>query len=35
MIEGTALLRDPADNPAQDQNGKPWYMLAVKTTFSF
>jgi hypothetical protein len=34
-IHGTALLHDNTDNPVQNQNGKPWYMLAVKTTFSF
>jgi hypothetical protein len=32
-IHGTGLLHDNLDNP--NQNGKPWYMLAVKTTFSF
>jgi hypothetical protein len=34
-IHGTALLDDNASNPVADQNSKPWYMLAVKTTFSF
>ena len=34
-IHGTALLDDNTDNPVRNQNGKPWYMLAVKTTFSF
>ena len=33
-INGTGLLRDSADNPHQSQNSY-WYMLAVKTTFSF
>jgi len=33
-IEGTGLLRDQADNPHLDNNSG-WFMLAVKTTFSF
>ena len=33
-IEGTGLLRDQADNPHVDNNSG-WFMLAVKTTFSF
>ena len=33
-ITGTGLLRDDQDNPHQSQNSY-WYMLAVKTTFSF
>lgn len=33
-IEGTGLLRDSADNPSVDNNSG-WFMLAVKTTFSF
>jgi hypothetical protein len=32
-INGTALLQDDASNPARNDNG--WFMLAVKTTFSF
>lgn len=32
-IRGTALLRDNGLNPVRDDNG--WWMLAVKTTFSF
>ncbi len=32
-IEGTGLLRDSSHNPVRDGNG--WFMLAVKTTFSF
>jgi hypothetical protein len=32
-IHGTALLYDSADNPKR--NGDRWYMLALKTTFSF
>jgi hypothetical protein len=35
VIEGTGLLRDNADNPIASQNNDPWFMLAVKTTFSF
>jgi hypothetical protein len=33
FIRGTALLDDNADNPAR--NGDGWFMIAVKTTFSF
>ena len=33
FIRGTALLRDNANNPARDNDG--WWMLALKTTFSF
>jgi len=33
-IEGTGLLRDGADNPHQSEN-IGWFMLALKTTFSF
>jgi hypothetical protein len=33
-IEGTGLLRDTPDNPHTSDNSY-WYMLAVKTTFSF
>jgi len=33
-IEGTGLLRDMVDNP-HTSNNSYWYMLAVKTTFSF
>jgi hypothetical protein len=33
-LEGTGLLRDSADNPQVDNNSG-WFMLAVKTTFSF
>ena len=32
-IRGTAQLFDNADNPVRDGNG--WWMIAVKTTFSF
>jgi hypothetical protein len=32
-IRGTGLLQDNPDNPVQNDNG--WFMLAVKTTFSF
>jgi hypothetical protein len=32
-IRGTGLLEDTADNPVQNDNG--WWMIAVKTTFSF
>ena len=32
-IRGTALLDDDANNPVRNDNG--WFMLAVKTTFSF
>jgi hypothetical protein len=32
-IRGTGLLQDNADNPVQSDNG--WWMIAVKTTFSF
>jgi len=32
-IRGTGLLQDNANNPVQGDNG--WWMLAVKTTFSF
>jgi hypothetical protein len=32
-IRGTALLDDNADNPVR--NGDGWFMVAVKTTFSF
>jgi hypothetical protein len=32
-IRGTGLLQDNADNPVQNDNG--WWMLAVKTTFTF
>jgi len=32
-IRGTGLLQDNADNPVQGDNG--WWMLAIKTTFSF
>jgi hypothetical protein len=32
-IRGTGLLEDNASNPIQGDNG--WFMLAVKTTFSF
>jgi hypothetical protein len=32
-IRGTALLEDNANNPVR--NGDGWFMLAVKTTFSF
>lgn len=33
LIHGTALLLDNAANPTR--NNEPWFMLAVKTTFSF
>jgi hypothetical protein len=32
-IDGTGLLRDDLHNPTRSDNG--WFMLAVKTTFSF
>ena len=32
-IRGTGLLDDNADNPVR--NGSGWFMLMVKTTFSF
>ena len=32
-IRGTGLLQDNADNPSQNDNG--WWMLDLKTTFSF
>jgi len=32
-MHGTALLYDNTTNP--DRHGKPWYMLALKTTVSF
>ncbi len=32
-IRGTGLLQDDTHNPNRDDNG--WFMLAVKTTFSF
>jgi hypothetical protein len=32
-ITGTALLNDDQNNP--NRTGKEWYMLALKTTFSF
>jgi hypothetical protein len=32
-LRGTGLLQDNPDNPSQNDNG--WWMLAVKTTFSF
>jgi hypothetical protein len=32
-IRGTGLLEDTADNPVQ--NGKGWWLLDLKTTFSF
>lgn len=32
-IRGTGLLQDNADNPVQNGNG--WWMLDLKTTFSF
>jgi len=32
-IRGTGLLNDNANNPVQNSDG--WFMLAVKTTFSF
>ena len=34
-IRGTGLLDDNADNPPAQQNSDGWFMLAVKTTFSF
>jgi hypothetical protein len=34
-IWGTALLQDNARNPLTERNDNPWWMLAVKTTFSF
>jgi hypothetical protein len=35
LIEGTALLRDQANNPPAERTDDPWFMLALKTTFSF
>ncbi len=35
MIEGTALLRDQANNPNAQRTDDAWFMLALKTTFSF
>jgi hypothetical protein len=35
LIEGTALLRDEANNPSASRTTDPWYMLALKTTVSF
>jgi hypothetical protein len=32
-LRGTGLLQDKADNPSQNDNG--WWMLDLKTTFSF
>jgi hypothetical protein len=32
-IRGTGLLQDNPDNPSQNDNG--WWMLDLKTTFSF
>jgi hypothetical protein len=32
-IEGTGLLRDSVNNPVRSDDG--WFMLALKTTFSF
>ena len=32
-LRGTGLLQDTADNPSPSDNG--WWMIAVKTTFSF
>jgi hypothetical protein len=32
-LQGTGLLQDNASNPVQSDNG--WWLLAVKTTFSF
>jgi hypothetical protein len=32
---GTGLLNDSFSNPPANQNGDGWFMLAVKTTFSF
>lgn len=34
-IRGTGLLRDSADNTGFAMNGDGWFMLALKTTFSF
>jgi hypothetical protein len=33
-LDGTALLREDSNNP-QPHNGDGWFMVAVKTTFSF
>ena len=35
LIHGTGLLQDNAVNPVRDQNDNAWFMLALKTTFSF
>jgi hypothetical protein len=34
-IHGTGLLTDGISNPIANQNDKGWFMIAVKTTFSF
>jgi hypothetical protein len=34
-IRGTGLLRDSVDNTGFSMNGDGWFMLALKTTFSF
>lgn len=34
-LEGTALLRDQANNPNAIRTDDPWFMLALKTTFYF
>lgn len=35
MIKGTALLRDETNNPSSERTDDEWFMLALKTTFSF
>jgi hypothetical protein len=34
-IRGTGLLQDDSLNPPARQDGRIWFMLALKTTFSF
>ncbi len=34
-IRGTGLLNDNSANPVSQQNSDGWFMIAVKTTFSF
>ncbi|HAV61318.1 MAG TPA: hypothetical protein DCY13_03025, partial [Verrucomicrobiales bacterium] len=34
-LRGTSLLQDAQNNPVADRTNDPWFMLALKTTFSF
>lgn len=34
-VRGTGLLHDPYDNPPSQQGDQGWFMIMVKTTFSF